>query len=131
MVGAQRLHSVARCMAGNATGTLLLVAGNGAGHSDAANDAVGAPVTVSVWRLPAAEPAAAESPGCAVPTLLCSYGKHNGWSWPWAGRLATSEPYCGWTVSVSPAGRHVAVAQPGDELLVLSLQVRILCRSSG
>ena len=110
-------------MAGDAVGKLLLVAGDGAGLSDAANDAVRAPVTVSVWRLPAAEAAAAESPGSAVPTLLCSYGKHNGWSWPWAGRLAASEPYCGWSVSVSSDGRHVAVAQPGTELLVLILQV--------
>ncbi len=123
MVGAQRMHGVARCMAGDAAGTLLLVAGDGDGLRHAADDAGRAPVTVSVWRLPAAETTAAESAGSAVPTLLCSYGKQKGWSWPWASRLAASEPYCGWTVSVSPDGRHIAVAQPGAELLVLSLQV--------
>ena len=131
MVGPQRLHGEARCMAGDAAGTLLLVAGDGAGLSDAANDAVRVPVTVSVWRLPAANTAAALSSGSAVPTLLCSYGKQTGWSWPWASRLAASEPYCGWSASVSPDGRHIAIAQPGAELLVLILQVGALCRSSG
>ena len=107
---------------GDAAGTMLVVAGDGVGLGDAA-DAGRTLVTVSVWRLPAADIAAAQSPGSAVPTLLCSYGKHDGWSWPWAGRLAAPEPYCGWNVSVSADGRHIAIAQPGTELLVLSRQV--------
>ena len=111
----------------NAASTLLLVAGDGASLSDAASDAGGAPATtVSIWRLPAPDSAAAQSTSGAVPTLLCSYGKCDSWAWPWAGRLAASEPYCGWTLSVSPDGQHIAVAQPGAELLLLDLQVGAL-----
>ena len=104
---------------GDAAGTLLLVAGDGASLDDAA-EAIRTPVTISVWRLPAAGVDATPPAG---PTLLCSYGQPGGWSWPWAGRLAAPEPYCGWAVSVSPDGRHVAVAQSGAQLLLLSLQV--------
>lgn len=112
-------------MEGDAAGPLLVIAGDGAGLGDAA-DAARAPVTVSVWRLPASEAGPAQSVGGTGLTLLCSHGRLGGWSWPWSGRLAACEPFCGWTVSVSPNGRRIAVAQPGAELLIFGLQVRAL-----
>ena len=119
----QKQHGQARCMIGDATGTLMVVAGDGAGLADAI-DAGRAPVTISVWRLPvtaALDPTA--SP--AGPSLLCSLGRPGGRSWLRGGGLAAaSEPYSGWTLSVSPAGGRIAVAQPGAELLVFNLQVR-------
>ena len=115
---------------GDAAGSLLVVAGDGAGLSDAA-EASQAPITVTVWRLPTDEAGAAQAAGGAGVTLLCSHGRPGGWSWPWVGRLPAAERYCGWTASISPDGRRIAVAQPGAELLAFSLQVGTFHRGSG
>jgi hypothetical protein len=124
LVPVQKQHGQARCMAGDATGKLLVVAGDGAGLSDA-TDAGRARITVSVWRLPAAAVLDASS-SAASPSLLCSFGRAGGRSWLLGGSLTATEPYCGWTLSVSPASRRVAVAQPGGELLLFHVQVRKL-----
>ena len=107
-------------MAGDATGTLLMVAGDGAGLSDADGRA---PVTLSVWRLPEAGAAADPTVSPAGPSLLCSRGRAGGRSWLFGSSLTASEPYCGWNLSVSPAKGRVAVAQPGGELLLFRIQV--------